>query len=177
MRVELIPILPTPDGCKQIADPRLVEECSQLNSNAFTALQQELLPVNFGDMQRTDVLTLDDGSSGSGRRGFTTVYARQSIPPKVVAVWIEQFRDAQSAIEHFDDISRAIPGYDPATVSEAEPIHTQRIKQIVTPPSSRAFWISNNRLILIVFDTPVPDRDVTMLWLMRDPSTLKSPSQ
>jgi hypothetical protein len=169
-------MLPTPDGCKQIVDPRSAEECRQLSTEAVAALQQELLPMYFGGMNRTEVLVSDDGSNGSSRRGYATVYVSQSVPPIYVPVLIEQFPDDRSAIEHFDDISRAIPDYDPGTVSEDEPIPGQKIKRIVTPANSRAFWISGRRLILITFIRPsVLDRSIIAEWLVRDPSTMNSP--
>ena len=177
MRVELIPILPAPDGCKQIVDPRSAEECRQLNTEAVAALQQELLPMNFAGMERAKVLASDGGSNGSGCRGYATVYVSQSVPPNYVPVLIEQFPDDRSAIEHFDCISRAIPDYDPGTVSEDEPIPGQKIKRIVTPANSRAFWISGRRLILITFIRPsVLDRSIIAEWLVRDPSTMNSPT-
>ena len=177
MRVELIPIMPTPDGCKQIVDARSAEECIQLNTQAVAALQQELLPMNFGGMTRTEVLGSDDGSNGSSCRGYATVYVSQSVPPVYVPVLIEQFPDDRSAIEHFDCISRAIPDYDPGIVSEDEPIPGQKIKRIVTPANSRAFWISGRRLLLITFiRPPVLDRSIIMEWLVRNPSTMHSPT-
>jgi hypothetical protein len=133
--------------------------------------------MNFGGMTRTEVLGSDDGSNGSSCRGYATVYVSQSVPPVYVPVLIEQFPDDRSAIEHFDCISRAIPDYDPGIVSEDEPIPGQKIKRIVTPANSRAFWISGRRLLLITFiRPPVLDRSIIMEWLVRNPSTMHSPT-
>jgi hypothetical protein len=174
-RVDLIPILRTPDDCEQIADSGLVADCQHLNLWALAELQQELLPMYFAGMQRKDVLPTDPDARQSNQLGYLAAYERPTVPPLYapIVVVIDQFSDAQTAKAHFDDIMRFIPNYNPGAVVEDEVIPGEKVKRIATPENSRAFWVSENRLILLTFMRPSDfDQNFTMQWLLRNPSTM-----
>jgi hypothetical protein len=173
MSVELFPILPDPDECKQVTDPRLLQECTRLNTLAENALLQELVPMYFAGMQRSATDNIGGWSPQS--RVYNAVYESHSSPDRFMAVTVERFPKGQRAIDHFNDIERAIPGYDPNNVTEDEVIPGQRIKQILSAQTPRAFWASQNLLVLITFITPSPlDRALTGQWLMRHPCSAAS---
>ena len=184
-RVELVPIMTTPDRCTQVLHAQMLNDCTQLNTMAMDALQEELLPGFVGGMNRAAVHLLG-GSDGTYRLGYSAVYRSAGVPTWYTPVMVEKFANAQSAIAHMTDFSRAIPNYDPAAVTEDEVAPGQKIKRITTTAhgpvgaASYAFWISENRLIMITF---IPrssstqgfyNRIFLLNWLRHDPSTLNS---
>ena len=89
---------------------------------------------------------------------------------------IERLPKGQNAEEHLDEITRAIPNYDPKDVTEEEPVLGERIKRIPSAPYPRAFWASNNKLILITFLTPSPFDQLTPAeWLRLHPTSATEP--
>jgi len=176
MSVPLIPILDGPDQCKQIPDSGLLQECARLNTLAQNALLQSLAPMYFAGMRRATVQTADVPSSKN--RIYNFVYEAGSVPPRYIAVTIERLPKGQNAQEHLDEITQAIPNYDPRDVTEEEPIPGQRIKRITSAQNPRAFWASNNNLILITFITPsVLDRLMPAQWLRLHPAVQDSGTQ
>ena len=176
MSVELIPVLPNPDGCRQVADPRLLQECTRLNTLAENALLQKLVPMYFVDMERSAGTQNIEGWSPQSRV-YNAVYERHSTPDRFMVVTIERFPKGENALEHFNDITRAIPDYNPTDVTEDEVLPGQKIKQILSRPSPRAFWASQNLLVLITYPTPSPfDRFLTDEWLRRYPCSGTSDS-
>ncbi len=172
MPVQLVPLLPNADDCKTTSDALSLEECTRLNTMARDALLQDLVPMYFAGMRRAAAQILD-GSTRAART-YHAVYDAQTIPPSYTDVLIEQFPDARSAAEHFGDLTRAIPNYDPSSVTEDEPIPGQKIRRIISTQNPRAFWMSGSRLILVTLIPGArPDR-VVKQWLMRNPSTMSS---
>ncbi len=159
--------------------------CTQLNTMAMSALQEELLPGFVGGMNR-EVVHLLEASDGTYRLGYSAVYSNRGSPTWYTPVMVEKFADAPSAIAHMADFSRAIPNYDQAAVTEDEVAPGQKIKRITTVSHgpvgavSYAFWISENRLIMITFiprSSSAQDfynRGFLLNWLRHDPSTLNS---
>ncbi|MGA7907163.1 MAG: hypothetical protein WCA16_07115 [Candidatus Sulfotelmatobacter sp.] len=173
MSVKLIPILDGPDQCKQISDPGLLQECVRLNTMAQNALLQSLAPMYFAGMRRATVQTMDVPSSKS--RIYNFVYESQGVPPRYILVTIERFTEGQNAQKHLEEIGRVIPNYDPKDVTEEEPVRGERIKRILSAQNPRAFWASNNQLILITFVTPSPlDQIMPAQWLRLHPSSARS---
>jgi hypothetical protein len=173
MSVQLVPVLPTPDGCKKISDPLSLAECSRLNMMAQDALVQDLLPMYFAGMQRATIQIL--GGSIPAARIYNAIYDGRSVPQRYTDVLIEQFPDARSATEHFGDLSHAIGNYDLSSVTEDESIPGQKIRRITSEQNPRAFWMSGSRLILVTFIPSTPeDRLLIAQWLRRNPSTMES---
>jgi hypothetical protein len=169
MSVQLIPVLDGPEQCKQISDLVLLQECVRLNAMAQDALLQGLAPMYFAGMRRATVQSVDVPSSKN--RIYYFVYESGSIPPRYIGVTIERLPKGQNAQEHIEEITRAIPNYDPKDVTEEEPIPGERIKRIPSAQNPRAFWASDNKLILITFLTPSPfDQLMRAQWLRLYPS-------
>jgi hypothetical protein len=173
MSVRLVPVLPNADGCKKISDAESLAECTRLNTMALDALLQDLVPMYFAGTQRATIQILD-GSIPAARM-YNAIYDERTVPARYTDVMIEQFPDARSAVEHFGDLTHAIPNYDPSSVTEDEPIPGQKIRRITSAQNSRAFWISGSRLILVTFISGMPvDRFFIPQWLRRNPSTMGS---
>jgi hypothetical protein len=169
MSVQLIPILPSPDGCKPVADPQLLQECTRLNTMAQSALLQELAPMYFAGMQRATIDS-EDGWSPEGRI-YNVAYETKSDPSRYMVVTIERFPKGQTAREQPNDITRGIPDYDPNSVTEDEVIPGQKVKRITSTRSPRAFWVSQNLVIMITFVRPSPfERMLIGQWLVHHPS-------
>jgi hypothetical protein len=169
MSVQLIPVLDGPEQCKRIPDPGLANECVRLNTMAQNALLQSLAPMYFAGMRRATVQAVDEPSSKT--RVYNFVFESGSIPPRYVDVMIERLPKGQNAQEHLEEIARAIPSYNPKDVTEEEPIPGERIKRILSVQNPRAFWASDNKLILITFLTPSPsDYLMPAQWLRLYPS-------
>ncbi len=176
MSVEVFPVFPSPDGCNPVADPRLLQECTRLNTLAENALLQDLVPMYFAGMQRSAGTQNIEGWSPQSRV-YGAVYKSHSTPDRFMVVTIERFPKGQNAIQHFNDITHAIPDYNPNNVTEDEPIPGEKIKQILSAQNPRAFWASQNLLVLITFITSSPlDRALTGQWLMRHPCSAASAS-
>ena len=170
MSVDLIPVLPDPDGCKQVATPKWLQECTRLNTLAENSLLQKLVPMYFMDMQRSEGTQNIEGWSPQSRV-YNALYQRHSTPDRFMVVTIERFPKGQNAVEHLNDVTRAIPDYTPNSVTENEVLPGQKIKQILSGPTPRAFWASQNLLVLITYPTPsLFDRFLTNEWLRRYPS-------
>ncbi len=175
LTVELIPVLPSPDECNPLADPRLLLECTRLNTMAQNALLEKLAPMYFAGMQRTAIQMSDGWSPGT--RVYNAIYDSRSVPPRYMAVTIERFPKGQHAAEHLNDITRGIPDFDPNSVTEDEVVPGQKVKRVMSTQSPRAFWASQNLLVLIAFLTPSPfDRSLTGQWVMHHPSNANSDS-
>jgi hypothetical protein len=169
MTVNLFPVLASPEKCKQISPPGAFQECLRLNTMAQNALFQDVAPMYFAGMVRASIQITDERSPDN--RVYTVVYQSNSTPERYIAVTIERFPKGQSAMEHFEDLTHAIPNYDPKDVTEEEPIPGQKFKRILSTQTPRAFWASNNRLIMITFLTQSPfDGLIAEQWLVRYPS-------
>lgn len=111
----------------------------------------------------------------SKSRIYNFVYESQGVPPRYILVTIERFTEGQNAQKHLEEIGRVIPNYDPKDVTEEEPVRGERIKRILSAQNPRAFWVSNNQLILITFVTPSPlDQIMPAQWLRLHPSSARS---
>jgi hypothetical protein len=169
MRVQLIPVLDGPDQCQQTSDQGLFQECVRLNTLAQGALLQSLAPMYFAGMQRATVQTQDVPSSKN--RIYCFVYETGSVPPRYIAVNIEQLPKGQNGQEHMEEITHVIANYDPKDVTEEELIPGERVERISSTLYPRAFWASNNQLILITFLTPSPfDETIAAQWLTLYPT-------
>jgi len=171
--VHLIPILPNPQACDQIHNSQSQEECKQFNAETESAILQDMLPQYFAGMIRVIAKPFGDGMSASADRiQYIATYSTQSIPADYVVIMIEQFSDARIAMDHQNDLLHAIPNYDRKMVTDDEIIPGQKIKWIKEAQTSRAFWISGQRLILITFPRPVVnDRNLVVQWVIHHPST------
>lgn len=169
MSVKLIPVLPDADRCKPVSDPQLLQECTRLNAMARNYLLQELVPMYFAGMQRAAV-TFDDGWS-PGTRVYNAFYESRSDPPRFLTVTIEQFPKGEDSTGHLKDVTLVLPGYDATRVTDDEIVPGQKVKRIVSTQMPRAFWASQNLVVLLTFSTPSPfDRMLIGQWLMKHPS-------
>ena len=166
MTVSLVPVLDDPDQCAQVHDAELHQGCTQLNK----MVQDAMVPRYMGSMERAAVQTVDGRSPGS--RLYSAAYQSRSGPAQYALVVIERFPKGQNASEHFEDIPRTTPTCDPRDAVEEEPIPGERIQQTLSTPRPCAFWASSNRLIIIIFVTPSPFNQGTIVqWLMRHPAS------
>lgn len=170
MSVKVVPVLPDADRCQPLSDPQLLQECTRLYAMARNYLLQELVPMYFGGMQRAAVQTLDHGWS-PGTHVYNAVYETRSDPPRFLTVTIEQFPKGQDSTGHMNDVTFGIPDYDAASVTEDEVVPGQKVKRIVSAQTPRAFWASQNLVVLLSFPTPSRfDRMVIGQWLIKHPS-------
>lgn len=170
MSVKLVPVLPDTDRCKPVSDPQLLQECTRLNAMAHYFLLQDLVPMYFGGMQRAAVQTLGYGWS-PGTHVYNAVYETRSDPPRFLTVTIEQLPKGQDSTGHLNDVTHGIPGYDATSVTEEEVVPGQKVKRILSTQTPRAFWASQNLVVLLTFPTPSRlDQMLIAQWLRKHPS-------
>ncbi len=131
----------------------------------------DLFPAAVGGVPRYEASMYDDGTAGTGRRGYEAEYLDQNVA--VVIAQIEEFPNTQRAKGRLGELPGGFPDHAPGTDSEVEFRPDQRIERHHGPQSSGAFWVSDNRVILIRFDRPfASEDDAIATFLTKFPSTL-----
>ncbi|HEV2395953.1 MAG TPA: hypothetical protein VGS27_03280 [Candidatus Sulfotelmatobacter sp.] len=169
MTVQVVPVESSPDACKAANDPQMLQECTRLNTMVQNELLQELVPTFYGGMDRA-TLQISKGWSPE-TQVFNAIYTLRLMPSVYLALTVERFPKEQEAAPHLNDITHAISGYNENLVTEEEISPGQRVKRILSTQTPRAFWASQNLLVLITFVTPSElDQFVIGQWIRRYPS-------
>ena len=99
-------------GANQLQIRGCFRSARDYNTLAENALLQKLVPMYFVDMQRSAGTQNMEGWSPQSRV-YNAVYERHSTPDRFMVVTIERFPKGQNALEHFNDITHAIPDDNP----------------------------------------------------------------
>lgn len=134
---------------------------------------QDLFPAMVADVPRTTSSMDDDGSHGTGRREYMGLYTSQTNPPAMITVQIEEFPNIERARKRLDELPGMFPSHQVETFKE-EFQPGQKITRQRDAQRSTAFWISDNRIILIRFDLPFAKENAFIAaYLAKFPGSLQ----
>lgn len=134
---------------------------------------EDLFPDKVAGVPRTSASMYDDGSLGTGRRAYSAGYSQQGNAPVQISTQIEEFPNAHWAEGRLDELPGGFADHAPGTVKEEEIRPGQKIERHRGRKYSGAFWISENRVILITFYQPfAKEEEFIAPFLAHFPSTL-----
>ena len=178
--------------CQEVDHSRLSSQCVG-NLEAFAMLREarhfrgdysrtadvparqteDLFPANVAGVPRINAQMYDDGSLGTGRRGYSASYSQPGNAPALIGAQMEEFPNAQLARERLDELPGGFADHAPGTVKEEKMGPGQRIGRHRGSKYSGAFWTSKNRVILITFYQPFArEEEFIGGFLAHFPSTL-----